>query len=137
MIEGGNFSQWWPYLHAFMTVVSVLLVLIIVIQHPELLSPKQSSFANPNDTQYNNRFQAGPDGVSLNDRMIKAQEAGMAAWQAKQNQPSNVSGLTGSRDVPVFFQDYDIDMQAKGGNIYNQREGFGEPIKDCGIPGAC
>jgi hypothetical protein len=93
----------------------------------------KSPFSNPNDTQYANRFQAGPDGVSLNDRMVAAQAKGVAAWQASQGQ---VSTLTGSRDVPVFFQDYDIDMQQKGGNIYNQREGFGEPT-DCGIPGAC
>ena len=93
----------------------------------------KSPFSNPNDTQYANRFQAGPDGESLNDRMVAAQAKGVAAWQASQGQ---VSTLTGSRDVPVFFQDYDIDMQQKGGNIYNQREGFGEPT-DCGIPGAC
>jgi hypothetical protein len=93
----------------------------------------KSSFSNPNDTQYANRFQAGPDGESLNDRMVAAQAKGVAAWQASQGK---VSTLTGSRDVPVFFQDYDIDMQQKGGNIYNQREGFGEPT-DCGIPGAC
>jgi hypothetical protein len=92
-----------------------------------------SPFSNPNDTQYANRYQAGPDGESLNDRMVAAQAKGVAAWQASQGQ---VSTLTGSRDVPVFFQDYDIDMQQKGGNIYNHREGFGEPT-DCGIPGAC
>jgi hypothetical protein len=98
-----------------------------------------SSFSNPNDTQYNNRFQAGSDGQSLNDRMIEAQKKGVAAWeasQASQNSQNKVSGLTGSRDVPVFFAEYDYDMEVKGGNIYNKREGFSEP-KDCGIPGAC
>ena len=99
-----------------------------------LVEDSKSSFSNPNDTQYANRFQAGPDGVSLNDRMVAAQAKGVAAWQASQG---NVSGLTGSRDVPVFFQDYDYDMQVKGGNIYNQREGFGGPETDCGVPGAC
>jgi hypothetical protein len=99
-----------------------------------LVEDSKSSFSNPNDTQYANRFQAGPDGVSLNDRMVAAQAKGVAAWQASQG---NVSGLTGSRDVPVFFQDYDYDMQVKGGNIYNQREGFGGPETDCGVPGGC
>ncbi len=107
-----------------------IIVLTIFVAHPEYVS----RFSNPNDTQYANRFQAGPDGVSLNDRMVAAQAKGVAAWQASQG---NVSGLTGSRDVPVFFQDYDYDMQVKGGNIYNQREGFGGPETDCGVPGGC
>lgn len=115
---------------AFVIIFAWLIVLTILIANPKWwVSP----FSNPNDTQYANRFQAGPDGESLNDRMVAAQAKGVAAWQASQGQ---VSTLTGSRDVPVFFQDYDIDMQQKGGNIYNQREGFGEPT-DCGIPGAC
>lgn len=36
----------------------------------------------------------------------------------------NASTLTGSRDIPVFFQDYDIDMIKKGNTIGNSREGF-------------
>lgn len=106
-----------------------LIILTILVFHPPV-----SKFSNPNDTQYSNRYQAGPDGESLNDRMVAAQAKGVAAWQASQG---NVSGLTGSRDVPVFFQDYEYDMQVKGGNIYNQREGFGGPETDCGVPGAC
>lgn len=102
-----------------------LIVLTIFVAQPTWVS----KFSNPTDTQYSTRFQAGPDGVSLNDRMIAAQQSAPAG---------TVSGLTGSRDIPVFFQDYDIDMQTKGGNIYNKREGFGGPHdKDCGIPGAC
>ena len=110
-----------------------IIVLTMFVAHPSWVS----SFSNPNDTQYANRFQAGPDGVSLNDRMVAAQAKGVAAWQASQASQGNVSGLTGSRDVPVFFQDYDYDMQVKGGNIYNQREGFGGPETDCGVPGGC
>jgi hypothetical protein len=114
-------------------VVVTMLLIWVLVGLASTIVHRQSPFSNPNDTQYANRFQAGPDGVSLNDRMVAAQAKGVAAWQASQGQ---VSTLTGSRDVPVFFQDYDIDMQQKGGNIYNQREGFGEPT-DCGIPGAC
>lgn len=87
------------------------------------------SFSNPNDPGFSYRYQAGTDGVSLNDRMVAA--------QAKAQPQANVSGLTGSRDVPVFFQDYDYDMQVKGGNIYNRREGFAGAEEDCGIPGGC
>ena len=112
----------------------IIVLLLVIIGLLSTLVHQKSSFSNPNDTQYANRFQAGPDGESLNDRMVAAQAKGVAAWQASQG---NVSGLTGSRDVPVFFQDYDYDMQVKGGNIYNQREGFGGPETDCGVPGAC
>ena len=112
----------------------IIVLLIVIIGLLSALVHQKSSFSNPNDTQYANRFQAGPDGESLNDRMVAAQAKGVAAWQASQG---NVSGLTGSRDVPVFFQDYDYDMQVKGGNIYNQREGFGGPETDCGVPGGC
>jgi len=121
-------QPWFAWMVIFtMVAIFVLVGLVSALVH------EKSPFSNPNDTQYANRFQAGPDGESLNDRMVAAQAKGVAAWQASQGQ---VSTLTGSRDVPVFFQDYDIDMQQKGGNIYNQREGFGEPT-DCGIPGAC
>ena len=118
---------------ALLTVWLVILT-ILMIWPTEWMKSHYSSFSNPNDTQYANRFQAGPDGESLNDRMVAAQAKGVATWQASQG---NVSGLTGSRDVPVFFQDYDYDMQVKGGNIYNQREGFGGPETDCGVPGGC
>ena len=113
----------------------IIAQLFVIIGLLSTLVHQKSSFSNPNDTQYANRYQAGPDGESLNDRMVAAQAKGVAAWQASQG---NVSGLTGSRDVPVFFQDFDVEMQAKGGNIYNQREGFTSVFdKDCGIPGAC
>jgi len=122
----GHVHKWLWSLTIVMVLLLGMVIYLLVVVH-------KSPFSNPNDTQYANRFQAGPDGVSLNDRMVAAQAKGVAAWQASQGK---VSTLTGSRDVPVFFQDYDIDMQQKGGNIYNQREGFGEPT-DCGIPGAC
>lgn len=114
-------------MYAWMLFITISVIYLLVVD-------SKSSFSNPNDTQYANRYQAGPDGVSLNDRMVAAQAKGVATWQASQG---NVSGLTGSRDVPVFFQDYDYDMQVKGGNIYNQREGFGGPETDCGVPGGC
>jgi hypothetical protein len=125
IIGGVDKMQGAMFLWMLFITISVIYLLVV---------DSKSSFSNPNDTQYANRFQAGPDGVSLNDRMVAAQAKGVATWQASQG---NVSGLTGSRDVPVFFQDYDYDMQVKGGNIYNQREGFGGPETDCGVPGGC
>lgn len=124
----------WPVQHWLKLITFLVVILIILVSILMHTCGCKSPFSNPNDTQYANRFQAGPDGVSLNDRMVAAQAKGVAAWQASQGK---VSTLTGSRDVPVFFQDYDYDMQVKGGNIYNQREGFGGPETDCGVPGAC
>lgn len=123
----GGVDKMQGMMFAWMLFITISVIYLLVVD-------SISSFSNPNDTQYANRYQAGPDGVSLNDRMVAAQAKGVAAWQASQG---NVSGLTGSRDVPVFFQDYDYDMQVKGGNIYNQREGFGGPETDCGVPGGC
>lgn len=118
-----------------MMIVWMMFITISVIYL--LVVDSKSSFSNPNDSQYANRFQAGSDGESLNDRVVAAQAKGVAAWEASKAAQGNVSGLTGSRDVPVFFEDYDYDMQVKAGNIYNQREGFGGPETDCGVPGQC
>lgn len=124
--------QWMQMLWALFITICVIYLLV---------EDGKDSFSNPNDTQYANRYEAGPDGVSLNDRMVAAQNKGVQKWQESQGAPvaqaAGVSGLTGSRDIPVFFQDYDYDMQVKGGNIYNTRENFSGPNKDCGIPGAC
>lgn len=118
--------------------VTICVIYLLAEDHKHWHS---ESFTNPNDTQYANRYEAGPDGVSLNDRMVAAQNKGVQKWHESQAAPAvqtaGVSGLTGSRDIPVFFQDYDYDMQVKAGNIYNTRENFSGPNKDCGIPGAC
>lgn len=37
------------------------------------------------------------------------------------------STLTGSRDFPVFFQDYNNEMVRKGATIKNEREGYYDP----------
>jgi hypothetical protein len=45
----------------------------------------------------------------------------VAQWGA--NAPQK-SALTGTRDIPVFFQDYDVEMKRKDGAVGNAREGF-------------
>ena len=120
---------WWMMLWMVMVIVC-LIFLTVAAWSPHYVS----KFSNPNDTQYANRFKDIND-VSQQSRQDKWIANGVAASKGAQD---NVSGLTGSRDVPVFFQDFDVEMQAKGGNIYNQREGFTSVFdKDCGIPGAC
>jgi hypothetical protein len=56
---------------------------------------------------------------SLCDNIDKA-EAEVAAAKKK-------STLTGYRDVPVFFQDYNNEMVRKGATIKNEREGYYDP----------
>jgi hypothetical protein len=56
---------------------------------------------------------------SLCDNIDKA-EAEVAAAKTK-------STLTGSRDFPVFFQDYNTEMVRKGATIKNEREGYYDP----------
>ena len=56
---------------------------------------------------------------SLCDNIDKA-EAEVAAAKKK-------STLTGYRDVPVFFQDYNNEMVRKGATVKNEREGYYDP----------
>ncbi len=61
---------------------------------------------NPNAIR---RYIVSTDGVSLDDKMNY----------------STRSGLTGSRDAPVFFSDYDIEMKKdSNGNLVADREQF-------------
>jgi uncharacterized membrane protein YcgQ (UPF0703/DUF1980 family) len=58
---------------------------------------------NPNAIR---RYIVATDGVSLDDKMNAAQK----------------SGLTGSRDAPVFFSDFDIEMKKNGnGDLVAER----------------
>lgn len=73
-----------------------------------------SSMSDPNNIR---RYVVGSDGLSLDDRVNK-----------------RVSPLTGSRDVPVFFQDFDYDMKRDAsGSLVTEREGLTgdkDPITD-------
>ena len=55
---------------------------------------------------------------SLCDNIDKAEREVAAAKK---------STLTGSRDFPVFFQDYNNEMVRKGATIKNEREGYYDP----------
>lgn len=45
----------------------------------------------------------------------------VAQWVGNAPQKSE---LTGTRDIPVFFQDYDVEMKRQNGAVGNAREGF-------------
>lgn len=70
----------------------------------------------------------GFSGKSLNDSIDAAAHKTSLAAAAVVPTPTPAqvvaSPLTGSRDVPVFFQGYDYDAAVKGGSIKQAREGL-------------
>jgi hypothetical protein len=86
----------------------VIVLLLIVIGLTSGLVHK-AGLEDPNNIR---RYQVGLGGVSLDDRVYDASQ--------------KKSGLTGSRDIPVFFQDYDYEMVKKGANMYTSREGLSD-----------
>lgn len=131
-------SRWWGL------VIMVLVMLIFIMEGVQMglwaaYWPK-GSFYDPGDSQYNKRYISADVAVanqqSLNDRLVANQQAAMRAHASK-------SSLTGTRDVPVFFQDYDADLELRNGNLYNSREAgessafYNKRENDCGIPGGC
>lgn len=98
----------------FKVIVLALLIAILVLEAISLgyLDNKSSGF-NGNDPNNIRQYQLVGD-QSQNDR------------QAKSISRSR-SGMTGSRDIPVFFQDYDYDMTMSSTGLSNSREGMADP----------
>lgn len=112
-------------LETFHFVVAVCLVLIVIAQWMMAIksvsgftSEPMSDYPFAASTSYRNTLftHTGANQQSLADRVDTA--------VAKSQVPTTKSNLTGYRDVPVFFQDYDYDMERKKGTIANTREGF-------------
>ena len=87
----------------------VLMVFFIFIVTMMDMAKNYSQLDDPNNIR---RYQVGLGGVSLDDRVYEASQ--------------KKSELTGTRDIPVFFQDYDYDMIKKGANMYSSREGLSD-----------
>ena len=85
--------------YILLTVIVVLLIIIVT---------KSGFENNPNSIR---RYIVATDGISLDDKMHNAQRS---------------SGLTGSRDAPVFFSDYDIEMRkdVNGDLVADRSESF-------------
>jgi len=93
--------------------VVLLLVAIVVLEVVDMTS----GFENDGNRL---RFQqVGLGGASLYDKQYEAAQ--------------KKSELTGSRDIPVFFQDYDYDMIKKGGAMYTSREGLDDRSPEADI----
>lgn len=83
--------------------LNVLLSLVCVVMLIVVLSSSKSCFVDPNNIR---RYVVGNDGSSLDDKVYGASK----------------SNLTGTRDVPVFFQDYDYEMVKNANGISTSRE---------------
>ncbi len=86
----------------WMGIALLVVVLVVVI----FWSSTSSSFSNPNNIH---RYIVGQDGMSLDDKI---------------NAASHVkSTLTGTRDIPVFFQDYNLELtrDEASGNLVSSR----------------
>ena len=109
----------------------MILCILIIVGQIAVHDKSFSSFANPTDSQYNNRYVAANVTVdsqqSLNDRMVAAQRAAQV----------NTSSMTGSRDPPIFWGGYDSDMNMVNGNVYNARESSVETASGFANKGAC
>jgi hypothetical protein len=104
--------------------IVVCLVLIVVMQlhcavmkHMEPKKPEPFADTSATSIMCKQVMEGRP---SLCDKVDAADAAVAAAAAAKK------STLTGSRDIPVFFQDFDYEMQQKGATISTEREGFEE-----------
>lgn len=101
----------------FNLVVVVCLVLIVLMMAMKHVSHFISEpFADTSATAIMCK-QVMEGRPSLCDKVDAADASVAAANKAK-------STLTGSRDIPVFFQDFDYEMERKGTTIKTEREGY-------------
>lgn len=110
--ENKPMSMWCK---AFMTWVSfALLVIVIFIIYFWTVGGKLEGFQNFSYQNYFDQTAAVPAYTeeSLRQRVDDAVAAG------------TTSQLTGTRDIPVFFQDYDVEMKRSGTAVSSAREGF-------------
>ncbi len=84
-----------------------LYMVVVTVLSLSLIITLASSFTNsPNNIR---RYIVAEDGLSLDDKLHRNQK----------------STLTGSRDVPVFFSDFNVEMtRDANGDLVPQRESF-------------
>ncbi len=117
-IYGSGESMWCK---VFMVLVIVALIIIIALLSTIV---NKAGFANLPDYGIGQRrdiIAAIPayEELSLQQK-VDAASAGVKTSQ-----------LTGSRDVPVFFQDYDVEaVRSKNGAVSSAREGFSGKADD-------
>lgn len=92
---------------------SILLIIVIGLLGGYLPDLSKTSGFYGNDPNNIRQYQLVGD-MSQSDRQAKAVS-------------HKTSGMTGSRDIPVFFQDYDYDMALSKTGLSNSREGMTDP----------
>jgi len=92
---------------------TVLLIIIIGLLSGYLSQVVKTSGFDGNDPNNIRQYQLVGD-MSQNDRQAQAIAR-------------RTSGMTGTRDIPVFFQDYDYDMSLSKTGLSNSREGMTDP----------
>lgn len=110
-IEGGK-DACPTWMKIYLAVMMMLVISILII-----VSMNNSSFANMPDY-----------GIGQRGDMIAAipsyEEESLRQKVDRWSKPTT-SQLTGSRDVPVFFQDHTVDAERAGsGALMSSREGF-------------
>jgi hypothetical protein len=89
---------------------TILIVIVIGLLGGYLPQAMKTSGFHGNDPNNIRQYQLVGD-MSQNDRQAQA--------VARRS-----SGMTGTRDIPVFFQDYDYDMSLSKTGLSNSREGL-------------
>jgi hypothetical protein len=102
--------EWSPVSIATIVTALCVIVLVILVWQMHCKEGMANDLSSTNIMRNVLLTHSGADQKSTADRVSAA---------AKQT-----SQLTGSRDIPVFFQDYDVEMKNVNGTVVNEREGF-------------
>lgn len=103
-------------------VIMLCMILIVVALFMIATSKTISPFANlPNDYGIGQRGDVVVATPQLEELSLRQKnDIAVAKLSA-----GNTSQLTGTRDIPVFFQDYDVEaVRSKNGAVSTAREGF-------------
>lgn len=102
-----------------MSLITVVCVLLIITGAVSVRSP----FENMPDYGIGQRGDVIASVPAYEEASLRQK---VDEWTSQVNAPATTSQLTGTRDVPVFFQDYDVDMARKNARsaVGTSREGF-------------
>jgi hypothetical protein len=110
--------------YAFMMIMAICMIIVAICMIAIASSKSISGFANLPDYGIGQRRDVIA-AIPAYEELSLQQKVDVAAAGVKTSQ------LTGSRDVPVFFQDYDVEaVRSKNGAVSSAREGFAGKADD-------
>jgi hypothetical protein len=115
--EGGDDKKSWMCMAHFVISFITFVLVCIIFHYTVTMSP----FSN--DTSSTKSMHDVSVSLPVQDERTLRQKLAEAQNEAKANLAPK-STLTGTRDIPVFYQDYDIEAKTKAGAVYQEREGF-------------